>query len=85
MLSNFLSDMLDFAKTAKAWWAGVVTAVGQFVVLWQVASSDSAISLDEAQGLYLMGTQVVTTILGIFAVWKARNKVTASDPNVRKL
>jgi hypothetical protein len=74
MVKNFLSDLTDFAFTAKAWAAGVVVAIGEVVTLVQVAVSDDAISLDEAKGIYLAATQVVTLVVAVYAVWRARNK-----------
>lgn len=74
MLSNFLQDMLDFAKTAKAWVAAAVVTVGEVITLVQVVVADEAITLDEAKGVYIAVTQAVTILLASFAVWAKRNR-----------
>jgi len=58
----------------KAFVAAIVTAVGGIVALLQVTLSDKAISLDEANGLWLAVTAALTTIAAAYGVWRAPNK-----------
>jgi hypothetical protein len=74
-----MNGFFDLAYSAKAWVGGVVFAVTQLVAGVQVAISDEAISFDEANGLYLLATEVVGAVLLVRQVFKARN---AAAPKV---
>lgn len=68
-----MAGFLDFAYAAKAWVAGVIVAIGNVVSLVQVAAADQAISFDEARGIWLAVTAVVTTVLTVRQVFKTKN------------
>ena len=68
-----MKGFLDVAYAAKAWVAGLVAAVGQVLMLWQVAAADKAISFDEAKGIWLAVTAVGTVLVSAVAVFKKRN------------
>jgi hypothetical protein len=68
-----MHNIFNMAYAAKAWVAGVVVAVGNVVTLVQVAAADEAISLTEAEGIWLAITEVVTVLLAMGAVYRARN------------
>lgn len=64
-------------ESAKAFVATIVTAVTGVVALIQVAVADKAISLDEAQGIWLAITVAIGTIVAAYAVWRTPNKPAA--------
>jgi hypothetical protein len=68
-----MHNIFNMAYAAKAWVAGVVVAVGNVVTLVQVAAADEAISLTEAEGIWLAVTEAVTALVAIGAVYRARN------------
>jgi hypothetical protein len=68
-----MNGLFDLAYAAKAWVGGVVFAVTQLVAGVQVAITDEAISFDEANGIYLLATEVVGAVLLVRQVFKARN------------
>lgn len=68
-----MEGFFDMLYAAKAWAAGVVVAVGQVVAAVQVAIADDAISLDEAQGIWLLVTEAATVVFAMVAVFKRRN------------
>lgn len=68
-----MQGFLDLAYAAKAWIAGVVFAVTQLVAGVQVAVADEAISFDEAQGVYLLATEVLGAVLLVRQVFKTKN------------
>jgi hypothetical protein len=68
-----MHNIFNMAYAAKAWVAGVVVAVGNVVTLVQVAAADEAISLTEAEGIWLAVTEAVTVLVAIGAVYRARN------------
>jgi len=74
-----MEGFFDFAYSAKAWIGGLVFAVGQVVAGVQLAVADEAISFDEAQGLWLLVTEVLTVLVAVRAIFKARN---AAAPRV---
>lgn len=68
-----MKGFFDLAYAAKAWVGGLVFAVGQVVAAVQVAVTDEAISLDEAQGIWLLLTEAATVLLAMRAIFKTQN------------
>lgn len=68
-----MNGLFDFAYAAKAWVGALVFAVTQLVAGVQLAIADEAISLTEAQGLWLLATEVAGVIMLVRQVFKARN------------
>ena len=68
-----MNGFLDTAYAAKAWAAGVVAAVGNVVMLTQVAVADEAISFKEAKGIWVAVTAVGTVLASAYTVFKKRN------------
>lgn len=69
-----MQGFFDLFYAAKAWAAGVVVAVGNVVTLIQVAAADKAISLDEANGIYIAVTEALTVLGAAVVVFKTRNR-----------
>lgn len=70
----FLNDILDVAKTAKAWVAGFVAILTQIVAAVQLAAADEAISLTEAKGVWLLVTEAVGMVAAVYTVWRTKNR-----------
>lgn len=68
-----MNGLFDLAYAAKAWVGALVFAVTQLVAGVQLAIADEAISLTEAQGLWLLATEVVGVVVLVRQVFRARN------------
>lgn len=73
-MAQFIEDLLTFYRAKKAWVGGIVFVVTQVVAAVQLAIADEAITFDEAEGVYLLVTEVIGTLASMFGVWAARNQ-----------
>jgi len=65
---------MNVYESAKALVAAAVSAVFGVIAVVQVAVADKAISLDEANGIWLAVTLAAGAIATAYGVWRTRNK-----------
>lgn len=64
----------DTAYAAKAWVGSVVAAVGAAVLTIEAVTADKAITLDEANGVVMAITAVVTVLATFGSIFHTENK-----------
>lgn len=71
-----MRGFFDLAYAGKAWVGGAVFLVTQIIAAVQLAVSDDAVSLAEAQGIWLLLTEAAGMVAGMWAVFQKRNATT---------